>query len=145
MSTANQEGSGHTFFHEWGAGQEDTFTPFSRPARWIRRVLMHMCIHKLIWATDNEFPSIHFLLTATQFQQGRVGAAGAWPRSHELSRQTAPLLLSFYGNACKAPAEEMRLLSPVHYPNFCHVSCSSAAFTSCHRSHKQCSEAWLNI
>lgn len=70
MSTANQEGSGHTFFHEWGAGQEDTFTPFSRPAWWIRRVLMHMCIHKLIWATDNEFPSIHFLLTATQFQQG---------------------------------------------------------------------------
>lgn len=66
MSTANQEGSGHTFFHEWGAGWEHTFTPFSRPARWIRRVLMHMCIYKLTWATDNEFPSIHFPLSSNR-------------------------------------------------------------------------------
>lgn len=73
MSTANQEGSRHTFFREH---EQDGNTLFLPSVAWlIRGLLAYLWSRKMILAADNEFPFVRFLLTAVQSHQGGGGVA----------------------------------------------------------------------
>lgn len=70
MSTANQEGNGHTFFRE-----KDRNMPFLPSLAWpIGGRLAYMCSSKMILASDNEFHS-----SAVPITSGGWGVAGGGP------------------------------------------------------------------
>lgn len=71
MSTANQEGSGHTFFYTLAqAGLEHAISPISRSPD--KRVVS-ICVVSKMLLVDNEFPFVWFLLnTAILAEVGAV-------------------------------------------------------------------------
>lgn len=142
MSTANQEGSGRTFFQEREqAGREHAVPPISRPAD--KRLVSIYCMrsHKMILA-ENEFPPIHFLRTAAQSHQGGGDGWGAVLNGLYKPHQHCFRFKDMHGDS----SEESRDCIPACIIGiFRHAHGSPVASTGCHRSHKQCSEAGLNI